>query len=417
MGRAHVDGAYVAGIGLIVVVCVIWTFASVLVQRVERGGRVEPEVLTYFCNSLFVVYLLPGLFCRKGEAAPSAAAGAPRVAPARAGLLLAPLWMGAQVLYNVSLAATSVGSSTALSSTSGAFALLCAGVCGVERVTRAKVAGVVLCVAGAALVSLGDEAGGGGRSLGGDAAAVASAALCGAYTTLVAAVAGDQRDVGRVLGFMGLWNGALFLAPLVAFCAFSPAARCVAPFAASPALCAWVVAKGLLDNVLADLLWAKAVLLTSPTAATLALNLTVPFAFVADAVVGKLSADDAWTGCGAGLVVCGVSLVAATGAVAPPREGRRSDSLDAPFLSPERGGGDGDDGGDAEAPASPGWTAIVPCTPRKLLETPRYSDDGGLSDDDLASLSRPPTAPRSARRHGGLSDDDADDASHASPFA
>ncbi|KAI9911857.1 hypothetical protein PsorP6_009674 [Peronosclerospora sorghi] len=41
-------------------------------------------------------------------------------------------------------------------------------------------------------------------------------------------------------------------------------------------------AKGLFDNVLSDYLWARAVLITSPTVATVGLSLTVPLAIVAD---------------------------------------------------------------------------------------------------------------------------------------
>lgn len=45
---------------------------------------------------------------------------------------------------------------------------------------------------------------------------------------------------------------------------------------------------GLLDNVLSDYLWAKAVLLTSPTAATTGLTIQVPIAGVVDSLRGKI---------------------------------------------------------------------------------------------------------------------------------
>lgn len=390
---ALVDRPFVAGLAMILAVCVIWTFSSVLVQRVEHE-RVSPLVLTYACNALFVVYLVPRLARRRGDAAPRARRDT-TMSPARGGLALAPLWVGAQLLYNASLARTSVSSSTALSSTAGAFALLCAALAGVEDASWPKACGVACCVAGAGLVSAGDGGGGGARSLAGDACAVASAALCGAYTTLVARVAGggDARDL---LGFMGLWNGLLFAAPLGAYCALRDGAACAAPFVARPALVGWVVAKGLLDNVVADLLWAKAVVLTSPTFATVALNLTVPLGFAADALRGDLGPGAAWTGGGAAVIVAGVCLVAAAAAPAKPRG-----SLDAGLLDTPRAR---DGGGDDDSP----WTAIVPCTPRQLLATPDYSEIGGLSDDDAASLYRPESA-----RAGGLSDAETDRASPA----
>lgn len=46
-----------------------------------------------------------------------------------------------------------------------------------------------------------------------------------------------------------------------------------------------VVLKGLLDNVLADFLWAKAIALTTPTVATVGLSLTIPMAMASDWVM------------------------------------------------------------------------------------------------------------------------------------
>jgi solute carrier family 35 protein F5 len=45
---------------------------------------------------------------------------------------------------------------------------------------------------------------------------------------------------------------------------------------------------GLLNSVLSDLLWAKAMVLTSPTVATVGLSLTVPLAILADWMRGSL---------------------------------------------------------------------------------------------------------------------------------
>jgi solute carrier family 35 protein F5 len=49
-----------------------------------------------------------------------------------------------------------------------------------------------------------------------------------------------------------------------------------------------IVIAGLFDNVLSDYLWAKAVLLTTPTAATAGLNIQVPLAAVVDSLRGKV---------------------------------------------------------------------------------------------------------------------------------
>ena len=45
-----------------------------------------------------------------------------------------------------------------------------------------------------------------------------------------------------------------------------------------------LIIKGLFDNVLSDYLWARAVVLTSPTVATIGLSLTIPMAIVSDGI-------------------------------------------------------------------------------------------------------------------------------------
>ena len=49
----------------------------------------------------------------------------------------------------------------------------------------------------------------------------------------------------------------------------------------APVLCL-IVLKGLVDNVLSDYLWARAVLLTSPSVATVGLSLTIPMAIASE---------------------------------------------------------------------------------------------------------------------------------------
>ena len=70
----------------------------------------------------------------------------------------------------------------------------------------------------------------------------------------------------------------------------------------------FVTVKGLCDNVLSDYLWARAVILTTPTVATVGLSLTIPLAFASD-MVFKGKVVDALSGVGAGLVVAGFVFV------------------------------------------------------------------------------------------------------------
>ena len=59
----------------------------------------------------------------------------------------------------------------------------------------------------------------------------------------------------------------------------------------------WLILKGLLDNVLSDYLWARAVVLTSATVASVGVGLTIPMAFAADWVMGNadgVRAGEVW---------------------------------------------------------------------------------------------------------------------------
>jgi len=85
----------------------------------------------------------------------------------------------------------------------------------------------------------------------------------------------------RVLfGFIGLFNLVL-LAPVVTVLHATGAEDLSA---LTPYIFGLIVVKGLIDNVLSDLLWAQAILLTSPTVATIGLSLTVPMAMLADLI-------------------------------------------------------------------------------------------------------------------------------------
>ena len=48
-----------------------------------------------------------------------------------------------------------------------------------------------------------------------------------------------------------------------------------------------IFCKGLFDNVLSDLLWAKSVILTSPTVSTIGINMTIPLSVISDWFCGK----------------------------------------------------------------------------------------------------------------------------------
>ncbi|KAJ8603152.1 hypothetical protein CTAYLR_004574 [Chrysophaeum taylorii] len=261
---------WAAGIFLLVVVCVIWSVSSVVVQRVEDKG-VDPLVLTYVCNALFAAFLVP-VACRKKARTRGSSSSSSEL---KAALILSPLWMLANIAYNASLATTSITSSTILSSTSSLWTLGFAVASGVEDKSFAKLFAGILCVVGAAFVAWGDET---DETLVGDGLALASAALYGLYGTVLSAM--HPLDTTKLFGYLGVSNAVLFAVPVFVF--GDPSALNTPPIIVS------VLLKGLFDNALSDYLWARAVVLTTPTIATLGLSLTIPMAFGIDALSGTL---------------------------------------------------------------------------------------------------------------------------------
>jgi solute carrier family 35 protein F5 len=77
----------------------------------------------------------------------------------------------------------------------------------------------------------------------------------------------------------------------------------------------FLVLKGLLDNVLSDYLWARAVILTSATVASVSVGLTIPMAFAADILMGNDDSHGKGDILGAVLVLIGFVFVNIDGAV------------------------------------------------------------------------------------------------------
>ncbi|XP_062149638.1 uncharacterized vacuolar membrane protein YML018C [Alnus glutinosa] len=366
---------WVLGLIYIVAVASIWIAASFVVQSVVDAG-VSPFLITYICNSLFVVYIpmveigrflednYGGLlFWKKkrssvlqdlgeseqavllGESDLGAKAGGStpsvlveegqitehgeginsaaeflshtlqrtlpdqdiasgnlakqvdakgrwtRTRVAKASLLICPFWFLAQLTFNFSLKYTTVTSNTILSSASSLFTFLVSLVFLGEKFTWLKLISVLLCMAGTVIVSLGDSETGltaASNPLLGDILALVSSALYAVYITLIRKKLPDDDgksghvSMAQFLGFLGLFNLVIFL-PVALILNFTK----VEPFD----VLTWeqaglIVGKGLLDNVLSDYLWAKAVLLTTTTVATAGLTIQVPIAAVVDSIMG-----------------------------------------------------------------------------------------------------------------------------------
>jgi len=162
-----------------------------------------------------------------------------------------------------------------------------------EQFKWSKLVSVLLCMVGTIVVTLADstEVGGSFRRAGwGDILCLFSALAYALYSTLLRKRLPDEEagegkaSTALFFGYLGLFN-ALLLAPVALVVHFTG----VEPFhRLTLSQVGLIVGKGLLDNVLSDYLWAKAVLLTSPTAATTGLTIQVPIAAVVDSLRGKV---------------------------------------------------------------------------------------------------------------------------------
>lgn len=365
---------WVLGLTYIVAVAAIWIAASFVVQSVVDAG-VSPFLITYICNSLFLVYIPIieisryledkfGTLCfwqkkenngiqrDDSEEAILLRSSDPgnntnnvplqqneveqdtielhshlfpdsnqlestiiddpqlgkdpkqqldakgrwtRYMTAKVSLLVCPFWFLAQLTFNLSLKYTSVTSNTILSTASSLFTFLFAVVFLNEKFSWVKLVSVVLCMGGTVVVSLGDSSSSSLTAVNsspvlGDILALVSAGLYAVYITIIRNKLPDDDDeksgkvsMAQFLGFLGLFNLIIFL-PVALVLNFTK----LEPFYTLT----WkqfglVVGKGLLDNVLSDYLWAKAILLTTTTVATAGLTIQVPLAAVVDALTGN----------------------------------------------------------------------------------------------------------------------------------
>lgn len=275
----------------------------------------------------------------------------------RVAIKIAPVWFVANWAYNCSLAYTSITSSTVLASTGSLFTFLFAVLCGDESFTCLKLVGVLLGVTGSILTGLHDVVSNNsnettttttaddpsilcvagpsgtphhvdvsqqdafaGHAIWGDALGLLSAVGYGTYAVMIRIYCPrDERCMSMqlLLGYIGLFN-AITLSPITFYILLKPSFdegggggnhSAAAAIGLTWIVFGFLVAKGTLDNVLSDYLWARAVVLTSATVATVGLGLTIPLAFVSDWIMGHGNVLDGQSIAGAVAVLAGFIIV------------------------------------------------------------------------------------------------------------
>ena len=299
---------YVLGLLYLAVVVFLWVASSALIQWIfEQRQSSGAFFLTYFSTSLFTLYLpsyyamqacirsqlCPRLFPAPVEPASSSSSGSASTSslssPASVvvpftvrqhvhlSLLLSPIWFLMEYLYNESLSLTSLSQNTILSTTSGVFVLLFNWLFFREALTLLNLLGVAFTFAGAYLVyhdgRVADEEGAKDSVLG-DVLAVSAAVFYGLYTVVVKWKVREEGQVNwqLVLGFLGLINFTLYW-PLFLLLQAADIEAIPSP---SGTILLSLLLNGLLGTVLADYLWARSILLTSPLVATMGLTLNIP---------------------------------------------------------------------------------------------------------------------------------------------
>ena len=244
---------------------------------------------------------------------------------------IAPVWFISNFAYNASLKYTSITSSTVLASTGSLFTFMFAIFSRDEVFSLVGFTGVMFGVVGSVLTGWsdvgsnnkntpsanatfvdGEYAGGNpfeGHAMMGDFFGLLSAVGYGTYTVMIRVLCPHDESsysMQLLLGYIGLVNGLSLLPVTIYLMLFCSTSTTMANL--TWVVLGYLVAKGMLDNVLSDYLWARAVILTSATVATVGLGLTIPLAFFSDWFMGHDVAN-VQALCGALFVLIGFALV------------------------------------------------------------------------------------------------------------
>lgn len=194
------------------------------------------------------------------------------------------LWFVSNLLNNASLMFTSVSSQTILASTSSFFTIVIGYFTSLELLSKTKLISIALSIAGVILVTSNDNPVKNEAAeqaiLWGNLLALAGALCYGVYSILLKLnVKEDSRiDMKLFFGFVGLFNFLLLWPPLIIMNKLGYE-RLELPPNKSVYI---IIIFNCIASFLADFLWARAMLLTSPLTVTVGLSMTIPVAMVCD---------------------------------------------------------------------------------------------------------------------------------------
>ncbi|KAL2259830.1 hypothetical protein VTK26DRAFT_6342 [Humicola hyalothermophila] len=228
---------------------------------------------------------------------------------ARLSLEFSMLWFAANYFASACLEYTSVASVTILTSTSSIWTLIFCALAKVEGFTVRKLIGVLASLTGVILISTVDLSGKSDDDRGsfphkstaqiaiGDSMAFFSAIIYGLYVTVMKRRVGNEDRVNMPLffGLVGLFN-VLFLWPGFFILHFTG----IEPFELPPTGNVWtIIAVNSAASFFSDILWAYAMLLTTPLVVTVGLSLNIPLSLIGEMIqYSQYSSWVYWVGAG-----------------------------------------------------------------------------------------------------------------------
>lgn len=306
-------------LGLFFLCCVVvlWVLSSFLLNNLfEQGTYSKPFLITWFNTASFSLYLIPyylkhyktkiksnsiessNLLIPDNELIieedDDSATSKKKLHPLtfhetlKLSFFFCLLWFLSNFFNNASLLFTSVSSQTILSSTSSFFTMLVGYICNQETFNKTKIISLIGLLLGVICVTLNDNPQTSSSPpfqtvLTGDLLALLGALCYGIYSILLKLkVKDDSRmDMKLFFGFVGVFN-IILLWPTLIIVHYAHLETFELPSTGSIWL---VILFNCAISFLADFLWARAMLLTSPLTVTVGLCLTIPLALICDIVI------------------------------------------------------------------------------------------------------------------------------------